>query len=49
MTSKLPKLLRTLETSTEAMGVHPVAVGAALRRDIAAENGRESFPRGGAD
>src|ERR1700722_11910171 len=35
MTSKLPKLLRTLETSTEAMGVHPVAVarpcGATLR------------------
>ena len=32
MTSKLPKLLRTLETSTEAIGVHPVTVSAVLRR-----------------
>src|SRR5882757_1339422 len=39
MTSKAPKLLRTLETSTEAMGVHPAKVGAAWRRDFMARSG----------
>jgi hypothetical protein len=35
--------LRTLETSTEAMGVHPVSVGAALRRGVATKSGPKNI------
>src|ERR1700733_12981863 len=39
MPAEVPKLSRTLETSTEAIGVHPVSLGAAAGRNAKPANG----------